>query len=1737
MIRIIHNEDNVIRVQTNNIDNFQYIFKNGLNENIKINNEIHFEKVGIDIIKISFPNNNIPCHNMFNGMTDIISVEFINFTICNNTVYSMFLGCTSLKSVDLSTFNSTNIKVMTNMFCQCYLLETINFPTDFLKNVNETIFMFYECYSIKSIDFSNSRSTLIINMHGMFGICHSLESIKFPYYFDTSNVIEMSFMFQDCFNLKTLDLSIFKTHNVKNMDSMFAYCISLETLILSENFKTDNVNNMKEMFEGCYNLKSLDLQYFRTNKVTNMEKMFSLNTTKFNLAHDTSESIQILINQINDYYYNNPKLTSLDLSNFDTSNVSNMEKMFYGISSLESLQLSPSFKSNNLKNTSYMFYECSKLKSLDLTSFQSSKLIDMEYMFANCSSLENIQFSSSFDTSNVKYMKYIFNNCSKLKSLDLSSFNTNKVTSMERVFAQCSSLENIIFSNNFGVKEANSTEYMFYECSKLKSLDLTSFQSSKLIDMEYMFSKCSSLENINFSSSFDTSKVKFIKYIFNECSNLKSLDLSSFNTNNVTSMERVFAQCSSLENIIFSNNFGVKEANSTEYMFYECSKLKSLDLTSFQSSKLKNMEYMFANCSSLENINFSTSFDTKNVTNMRYMFNDCVKIKTLDLSSFNTNNVTNMEYMFYGSNLLEYLVLSNSFTMIKTTSYDNMFSNFCIEVISGHLNDKIINLLNSCPNVIEINVYSDNLTEELQFINYFIQNDDDNIINDIKMYVNEVKYDIKTNKITIDKENTKIKIKYPKDINISCDNMFKDIKNIKNIKFQNFNICYTSREMFSGCTSLEYINLTSFNINEIIDLYRLFSGCSSLETIDFPILNIDKSTNMDNMFCDCDKLTLINKSDFSSTAFTCKEQCYENKPYYIEDLNICVENCKNTEYEFTIIHNNNCTKKCPKDLLIFNFDCHKKCPIDRHKNEDNNYCECNYKYYIDENNITKCLNKEEQCNDTEYKTLIKNKNQCIKDCNDVEYKFNFNNICYNKCPNNTNFDQNSNKCKCLYKQYYIKDEVICLNKNEECPKDFSYYNFKSNECVSECPKDTFIFNKDCLINCSNNQIISENKCICKYKYYINNTLIYCLEDNEECPIDFPILYKENECLFECPENYFNFNNECLIECPENLYKFNLKCVDTCPNNYYKTKLKKCEIADNIEKDIDDNILLIHVNKYEEFIGNNLINIDGKNYNKFKIEIYDSNYLNNNYENNNSILNITECENLLKEKYNISKDEYLTIFKIDFYNEKSIIPNTKYKLYYKDKLLNLSYCDKVPISISSPVNLKNYGLDQNKLNDVLKYDIDIFNKNSTFYSDICILFSNSNKTDVTLKDRKKDYYINTSLCQEGCYYNDYNKITNQIKCICNIEMNYIKNDNINKIISNSNLKVLKCVYLYGKRKNFFHNYGTYIFLTSEFLLILICIKGCFTVFKLFKNLNINSNKNIDDIKSNNNFSKTKKLNLASTNKLKKTTNKKLNLKTNKIIIYKNITNDEISTIDSNNRFYTNKEKNNKINKTYGDDEINKLNFNESLLLDKRNFFVMYYSFLKNSHLIIFTFFTKTDFNLRNIKISLFIFSLIIYLTVNTLFFTDDSISHIYKKGRKFDFFYFLPIIIISYLICTIINIILKIVFLNQKDIKNINDINDENKKKFEFDKIIKYWKYKFIIFYILIFIFMSLFHIFVGTFCTIYKYTQKYLIINTIISFIVSIINPFIICIITTLLRKLSLLYRYKILFYISKILQ
>ena len=243
-----------------------------------------------------------------------------------------------------------------------------------------------------------------------FSGCSNLTEIKDIQNLNTSIVTDMAYMFDDCKNLKSLDLSSFNTNNVSDMSRMFYNCSSLTTLDLS-NFNTNNVSNMSSMFYYCSSLTTLNLNSINTNNVSDMSSMF-----RYCL-----------------------KLTTLDLSNFNTEKVKDMQ---------------------------YMFWGCKALESLDLSSFNTEKIETMCGMFNTCENLSLLDISS-FNTKNVSDMSSMFGNCLKLTTLDLSNFNTEKVTTMDYMFCFCPILKTIYVSDKFTTNNVSSSMEMFYDCSQL----------------------------------------------------------------------------------------------------------------------------------------------------------------------------------------------------------------------------------------------------------------------------------------------------------------------------------------------------------------------------------------------------------------------------------------------------------------------------------------------------------------------------------------------------------------------------------------------------------------------------------------------------------------------------------------------------------------------------------------------------------------------------------------------------------------------------------------------------------------------------------------------------------------------------------------------------------------------------------------------------------------------------------------------------------------------------------------------------------------------------------------------------------------------------------------------------------------------------------------------------------------------------------------------------------------------
>ena len=174
------------------------------------------------------------------------------------------------------------------------------------------------------------------------------------------------------------------------------------------------------------------------------------------------------------------------------------------------------------------------LTTIDLSGWDTSKVTDMGEMFQNCSSLTSLDVSG-FDTSSVTSMGSMFKNCSSLTSLDVSSFNTSKVnsyTSFVNMFSGCNSLKSLDLSN-FDLSNTYAGQYtglygMFDVCKSLKTIKLpanVTFNNSGVSFM-FMFKECSSLISLDLSG-FDTSNVKYMDSMFSSCSNLYNLTLGT----------------------------------------------------------------------------------------------------------------------------------------------------------------------------------------------------------------------------------------------------------------------------------------------------------------------------------------------------------------------------------------------------------------------------------------------------------------------------------------------------------------------------------------------------------------------------------------------------------------------------------------------------------------------------------------------------------------------------------------------------------------------------------------------------------------------------------------------------------------------------------------------------------------------------------------------------------------------------------------------------------------------------------------------------------------------------------------------------------------------------------------------------------------------------------------------------------------------------------------------------------
>lgn len=298
------------------------------------------------------------------------------------------------------------------------------------------------------------------------------------------------------------------------------------------------------------NVPEIDLTEFDTANVVNMDYMF----LKANLSD------RFKVNSNTNAQVNSEDQTILTIN---TEGVTSMSGMFKDCK-VKHLDLR-NLRTHNVTDFSDMFYNCNDLIDLNVDGFDTSNAEDFNGMFHGCHKLTQLNVKH-FNVNSVLHMSYLFSGCRRLKVIDLEGWDFSQVSDANEMFGYCEKLEKIIA--NFNFKMIKGMAFMFDCCTKLSEVDLTHSDLSRVFDFGYMFFNCEGLKKISFSQGV-WQKAKYTLGMFGNCKALERLNLPDVDLNDVVRSYAMFDDCDSLKEIYMEHPFNL-DKYEYELIFGNC---------------------------------------------------------------------------------------------------------------------------------------------------------------------------------------------------------------------------------------------------------------------------------------------------------------------------------------------------------------------------------------------------------------------------------------------------------------------------------------------------------------------------------------------------------------------------------------------------------------------------------------------------------------------------------------------------------------------------------------------------------------------------------------------------------------------------------------------------------------------------------------------------------------------------------------------------------------------------------------------------------------------------------------------------------------------------------------------------------------------------------------------------------------------------------------------------------------
>ena len=469
-----------------------------------------------------------------------------------------------------------------------------------------------------------------------------------------------------------------------------------------------------------------------------------------------------------------------------------------------------------------------------------------------------------------------------MNSLDVSEFDTNKVIDMSYMFESCTNLNEVVFvgqdKNGINASKLSTVKCMFQNCEKLNSVIIRINKDIGAPVLQYMtnmFVGNNNLKSLELSGLYAPRlEAKYFISIHNNLKKLEILNLNDFYVPQITDMSGMFLEMSSLKKLSLKN-FDTTNVVNMYQMFDLCENLKELDVTSFNTSHVKNMDYMFYRCDNLTGTLDLSNFNTCNVTTAYAMFMSDKNLKTIYVSDlWNLENVANMNsLMFLGCTSL----IGQSGTKYDGTRAGTTMANYQTGYLT-YKESKISTLLagEAFNDVVPIETESIIFTDKIAPSGVAVTDLSAEKNNGIVGWLDGTTYYVST-------QVSGAKVKANSDCytllsNWNYNKEDEKYHNYKSFDVKNLDVSNVTNmaEMFEG-TEVTSLDLSSWETKKVIDMSCMFSYCNSLVTVYVSEKwNAKNVTYSNSMFLDCSSIVGQTGVTYNSTKTNASMANYES---------------------------------------------------------------------------------------------------------------------------------------------------------------------------------------------------------------------------------------------------------------------------------------------------------------------------------------------------------------------------------------------------------------------------------------------------------------------------------------------------------------------------------------------------------------------------------------------------------------------------------------------------------------------------------------------------------------------------------------------------------------------------------------------------------------------------------------------------------------------------------------------